>query len=58
MVSVVSFPCWELFEQQSKEYRMSVFPAGVPVVSVEASVTHGERLTFPSVARMSVYADL
>ncbi|EWM24588.1 transketolase [Nannochloropsis gaditana] len=40
-VRVVSFPSWELFDQQNKEYRLSVFPAGVPVVSVEASATHG-----------------
>jgi hypothetical protein len=40
---VVSFPSWELFERQSKEYKLSVFPDGVPVVSIEASVTHGER---------------
>merc|ERR1711865_491665 len=36
-VRIVSMPCWELFEQQSKEYKLSVFPAGVPVLSVEAS---------------------
>ena len=40
-VRVVSFPSWELFEKQDKAYRLSVFPAGVPVVSVEASATHG-----------------
>jgi transketolase len=40
-VRVVSFPSWELFEQQPKAYRLSVFPAGVPVVSCEASSTHG-----------------
>jgi transketolase len=25
-VRVVSFPCWEIFEQQSEEYKASVFP--------------------------------
>ena len=28
-VSVVSMPCWELFEKQSKEYQLQVFPPGV-----------------------------
>lgn len=40
-VSVVSMPTWECFEAQSDDYRSSVFPAGVPVVSVEAGVTTG-----------------
>jgi len=40
-VRVVSFPSWELFEQQEKSYRLEVFPMGVPVVSVEASAIHG-----------------
>jgi transketolase len=35
-VRVVSFPCWEAFEAQDKEYQYSVFPPGVPVLSVEA----------------------
>jgi transketolase len=38
---VVSMPCWELFEEQSQEYKESVFPKGVPVVSVEAMSTFG-----------------
>lgn len=38
---VVSFPSWELFERQSKEYQHSVFPDGVPVVSIEASLATG-----------------
>lgn len=38
---VVSFPCWELFDEQSKEYQLSVFPAGVPVLSVEAGSSFG-----------------
>jgi len=38
---VVSLPCWEIFEEQSSEYRESVFPKGVPVLSVEAAATFG-----------------
>jgi transketolase len=38
---VVSFPCWELFEEQSQEYKDSVFTPGVPVLSVEASSVFG-----------------
>ncbi|SCV69563.1 BQ2448_2583 [Microbotryum intermedium] len=40
-VRVVSLPCWEIFDQQSKDYRLSVFPDGAPVVSVEAYTTLG-----------------
>ena len=40
-VRVVSMPCWEYFDNQSLEYRKSVFPDGVPVVSVEAATTFG-----------------
>jgi len=35
-VRVVSFPSWELFEEQTAEYKDSVFTPGVPVLSVEA----------------------
>jgi len=38
-VRVVSLPCWELFEKNSLEYRKSVLPDGVPVLSVEAAST-------------------
>jgi transketolase len=38
---VVSMPCCELFDEQSLEYRRSVIPTGVPVVSVEALSTYG-----------------
>ena len=38
---VVSMPCWEIFEQQSDDYRNSVLPAGVPKVSIEAGSTMG-----------------
>jgi transketolase len=41
-VRVVSFPCWELFELQSKEYKDSVIPASVKArVSVELGVKQG-----------------
>jgi transketolase len=39
--AAVSMPSWDRFELQGDEYRASVFPAGVPVVSVEAAVTFG-----------------
>ncbi|MCW3065228.1 MAG: tkt [Solirubrobacterales bacterium] len=38
---VVSFPCWELFEQQDGAYRDEVLPPGVPRVSIEAGITLG-----------------
>jgi len=39
---VVSMPSWELFEQQSKEYRTSVFPPTVKKrIAIEALVTMG-----------------
>jgi transketolase len=39
---VVSMPSWELFEQQSREYRQSVLPPGVKArVAVEAGVKLG-----------------
>jgi transketolase len=38
---VVSMPCWELFEEQQAQYKSSVFPGGIPVVSVEASSVFG-----------------
>ena len=38
---VVSFPSWDHFEQQPEDYRATVFPPGVPVLSVEAGTTFG-----------------
>ena len=38
---VVSIPSWDRFEAQSAEFRASVLPPGVPVLSVEAGVTFG-----------------
>lgn len=41
-VRVVSFPSWELFEQQPPEYRESVLPPGVRLrLSVEAGASQG-----------------
>ena len=34
-------PCWELFDQQPIEYRLTVFPRGVPVLAVEAGTAEG-----------------
>ncbi len=39
--SVVSLPSWDRFAEQTADYRASVFPAGVPVLSVEAATTFG-----------------
>ena len=39
---VVSFPSWELFDQQSREYRDSVLPPSVTArLSIEAGVAQG-----------------
>ncbi|MBI5074349.1 MAG: transketolase [Nitrospirae bacterium] len=38
---VVSMPSWELFEEQSPEYRQAVLPEYVPKVSIEAGITQG-----------------
>jgi transketolase len=38
---VVSMPSWELFDAQPPDYAESIFPAGVPVVSVESGVSQG-----------------
>jgi transketolase len=40
-VRVVSFPCWELFEAQTPDYRAAVLPKGVPTLAVEAAATFG-----------------
>lgn len=46
---VVSMPCWELFEQQSREYQESVLPPQVEArVAVEQAATFGwERYVGP-----------
>lgn len=33
---VVSLPCWSIFDQQPKEYRLSVLRNGAPILSLEA----------------------
>ena len=39
---VVSFPCWELFEQQDEAYRESVLPKNITArLAVEAGATLG-----------------
>ncbi|KAI0236976.1 Transketolase [Massospora cicadina] len=38
---VVSMPCQEVFKEQLLEYKESVFPPGIPVVSCEALSTFG-----------------
>jgi transketolase len=38
---VVSMPCVEVFDAQSKDYRLSVLPDGIPSLSVEVMTTLG-----------------
>jgi transketolase len=38
---VVSMPSWKIFEEQSEDYKMSLFPHGVPKISIEAGATLG-----------------
>ena len=38
---VVSIPCFEIFDVQSKEYRLSVLPDGIPILAFEAMSTMG-----------------
>ncbi len=38
---VVSMPSWDRFDDQTDDFKASVFPSGVPVLSVEAGVTFG-----------------
>jgi transketolase len=39
--TVVSMPSFKIFEEQTEEYKMSIFPHGVPKISVEAGATMG-----------------
>jgi len=41
MATVVSMPSFKIFEEQSEDYRMSIFPHGVPKISIEAGATMG-----------------
>ena len=38
---VVSLPCFELFDQQPREYQLATLPDGAPIISVEAYSTVG-----------------
>jgi len=38
---VVSLPCFEVFDSQPKDYKLSVIPAGIPTLSVEVMSTLG-----------------
>ena len=38
---VVSMPSWDRFEDQTDEFRATILPPGVPVLSVEAGSTFG-----------------
>ena len=39
--TVVSMPSFAIFEEQDEAYKMSIFPHGVPKISVEAGATMG-----------------
>jgi len=38
---VVSLPCWEVFDAQPKDYKLSVIPDGIPSLSIEVMSTMG-----------------
>jgi transketolase len=40
-VNVVSMPSWDRFDQQQHDWRQTIFPDDVPVLSVEAAATFG-----------------
>jgi len=56
-VRVVSMPSWELFEEQSDDYRDTVLPPSVTArVAVEAGATHGwERYVGPEGAVVGIH---
>jgi transketolase len=39
--TVVSMPSFKIFEEQTEDYKLSIFPHGVPKISVEAGATMG-----------------
>ncbi len=41
LATVVSMPSFKIFEEQDEAYKMSIFPHGVPKISVEAGATMG-----------------
>lgn len=40
-IRIVSLPDFHTFDQQTEEYRLSIFPDNVPVLSVEVLTTYG-----------------
>ena len=41
LATVVSMPSFKIFEEQDEAYKLSIFPHGVPKISVEAGATMG-----------------
>lgn len=41
LATVVSMPSFKIFEEQTEDYKMSIFPHGVPKISLEAGATMG-----------------
>ena len=41
LATVVSMPSFKIFEEQTADYKLSIFPHGVPKVSIEAGATMG-----------------
>jgi transketolase len=41
LATVVSMPSFKLFEEQDEAYKASIFPHGVPKISIEAGATMG-----------------
>jgi transketolase len=41
LATVISMPSFKIFEEQDEAYKMSIFPHGVPKISVEAGATMG-----------------
>jgi transketolase len=39
--SVVSMPCWDLFEAQDETYQASILPPDSPILAVEAAASFG-----------------
>lgn len=48
-------PCWELFDNQPLDYKKEVFPNGIPVISIEASASHGWSKWSHSAVGLSTY---
>jgi len=40
-IQLVSMPCWELFDNQSADYKESIFPKSTPVLAMEALAAEG-----------------